>query len=54
MQTLNGDPVIPLFEGDGYADSNHDSFAEGEGAEWAVAFTEDGQPMREKIGRAHV
>jgi topoisomerase-4 subunit B len=47
MQTLNGDPVIPLFEGDGYADSNHDSFAEGEGAEWAVAFTEDGQPVRE-------
>ena len=47
MQTLNGDPVIPLFEGEGYADSNHDSFAEGEGAEWAVAFTEDGQPVRE-------
>ncbi|BDU58440.1 DNA topoisomerase 4 subunit B [Limnohabitans sp. MORI2] len=47
MQTLNGDPVIPLFEGEGYADKNHDSFAEGEGAAWAVAFTEDGQPVRE-------
>jgi len=47
MQTLNGDPVIPLFEGEGYADNNHDSFAEGEGAAWAVAFTEDGQPVRE-------
>jgi len=47
MQTLHGDPVIPLFEGDGYADGNHDSFAEGEGAAWAVAFTEDGQPVRE-------
>jgi len=47
MQTLHGDPVIPLFEGDGYADSNHDSFAEGEGAAWAVAFTEDGAPVRE-------
>ena len=47
MQTLHGDPVIPLFEGEGYADSNHDSFAEGEGAAWAVAFTEDGQPVRE-------
>jgi topoisomerase-4 subunit B len=47
MQTLSGDPVIPLFEGDGYADNNHDSFAEGEGAAWAVAFTEDGQPVRE-------
>jgi topoisomerase-4 subunit B len=31
MQTLTGDPVIPLFEGEGYADSN-DNFAEGEGA----------------------
>jgi topoisomerase-4 subunit B len=47
MQTLHGDPVIPLFEGEGYADNNHDSFAEGEGAAWAVAFTEDGQPVRE-------
>jgi topoisomerase-4 subunit B len=46
-QSLNGDPVIPLFEGEGFADSNHDSFAEGEGASWAVAFTEDGAPVRE-------
>jgi topoisomerase-4 subunit B len=46
-QTLNGDPVIPLFEGEGFADANHDSFAEGEGASWAVAFTEDGAPVRE-------
>ncbi|MES2283481.1 MAG: DNA topoisomerase IV subunit B [Pseudomonadota bacterium] len=47
MQTLTADPVIPMFEGDGYADAAHDSFAEGEGAEWCVAFTEDGQPVRE-------
>jgi topoisomerase-4 subunit B len=47
MQTLNGDPVIPLFEGAGHADKNADNFAEGEGAEWCVAFTEDGQPVRE-------
>ena len=46
-QTLNVDPVIPLFEGEGFADGNHDSFAEGEGASWAVAFTEDGAPVRE-------
>jgi topoisomerase-4 subunit B len=46
-QSLNGDPVIPLFEGEGFADANHDSFAEGEGASWAVAFTEDGAPVRE-------
>jgi topoisomerase-4 subunit B len=47
MQTLSGDPVIPLFEGQGYADAGHESFAEGEGAQWAVAFTEDGQSVRE-------
>jgi topoisomerase IV subunit B len=47
MQTLNGDPVIPLFEADGFADSQSDNFAEGEGAAWCVAFTEDGQPVRE-------
>ena len=47
QQTLNGDPVIPLFEGEGFADSSNDSFAEGEGASWCVAFTEDGQPVRE-------
>ena len=46
-QTLNGEPVIPLFEGEGFADSGHDTFAEGEGAQWCVAFTEDGAPMRE-------
>ncbi|MBI5275717.1 MAG: type IIA DNA topoisomerase subunit B [Burkholderiales bacterium] len=46
MQTLTADPVIPLFEGEGYADSN-ETFAEGEGAAWCVAFTEDGQPVRE-------
>ena len=46
-QTLNGDPVIPLFEGEGFADGNSESFAEGEGASWAVAFTEDGAPVRE-------
>ena len=47
MQTLSADPVIPLFEGEGYADAGHESFAEGEGAQWAVAFTEDGQSVRE-------
>ena len=47
MQTLNGELVIPMFEGDGFADAAHDSFAEGEGAGWCVAFTEDGHPVRE-------
>ena len=47
MQALAGDPVIPLFEGQAFADATHDSFAEGEGAQWCVAFTEDGNPVRE-------
>ena len=46
-QTLNGEPVIPLFEGEGFADAQSDNFAEGEGASWCVAFTEDGPPVRE-------
>ncbi|MFT3720239.1 DNA topoisomerase IV subunit B [Pseudorhodoferax sp.] len=45
-QTLAADPVIPLFEGEGYADSN-ETFAEGEGAQWSVAFTEEGSVVRE-------
>ena len=47
MQSLNGEPVIPLFDGEGFADSQSEQFAEGEGANWCVAFTEDGQPVRE-------
>jgi topoisomerase-4 subunit B len=46
-QTLPADAVIPIFEGEGYAGKDADAFAEGEGAQWAVAFTEDGQPVRE-------
>ena len=47
MQTLTADPVIPMFEQEGFADASHETFAEGEGASWCVAFTEDGQPVRE-------
>jgi topoisomerase-4 subunit B len=46
-QTLSADPVIPMFDGEGFADGNNDTFAEGEGATWCVAFTEEGQPVRE-------
>ena len=47
LQTLHGEPVIPLFEGEGFADGQHETFAEGEGAQWCVAFTEEGSPVRE-------
>ena len=46
MQTLGADPVIPLFEGEGHA-RNNDNFAEGEGAHWCLAFTEEGPLVRE-------
>ena len=40
-------PLIPLFEAEQYASSGHDTFAQGEGAQWAVAWTEDGDVLRE-------
>ncbi|HET7526529.1 MAG TPA: DNA topoisomerase IV subunit B [Burkholderiaceae bacterium] len=47
-QSLTGDPVIPLFEGEQFAsDAETENVAEGEGAAWCVAFTEEGQPLRE-------
>ena len=47
-QSLAGEPVIPLFEGERFAsDAETENVAEGEGAAWCVAFTEEGQPLRE-------
>ncbi len=47
-QTLAADPVIELFEGERYADAGEaENFAEGEGAAWCVAFTDDGAVVRE-------
>ena len=47
-QALAADPVIPLFEGSQYATAGEtENFAEGEGAAWCVAFTEDGGVLRE-------
>jgi topoisomerase-4 subunit B len=39
--------LIPLFEGEQYAGPDADGFAEGEGAAWVVAWTEDGNVVRE-------
>lgn len=48
MQTLPADPVIDLFEGAHYAEEGEtENFAEGEGAAWCVAFTEEGNAVRE-------
>ena len=47
MQTLAADPVIPLFEGEATPTApSFENFAEGEGAAWCVAFTEDGNGAR--------
>ena len=46
-QTLAGEPLVPLFESEGFADAQHDSFAEGEGAACCLAFTEEGATVRE-------
>ena len=48
MQSLAADPLIPLFEGQHYAaEGDSENNAEGEGAAWCVAFTEEGQTLRE-------
>ncbi|MBL8357165.1 MAG: type IIA DNA topoisomerase subunit B [Delftia acidovorans] len=41
------EPVIPYFEGERYVEAADDTFAEGEGAQWVVAWTEDGPVARE-------
>jgi topoisomerase-4 subunit B len=47
-EALNGaELMIPFFEGEQYADADHETFSEGEGAQWAVAWTEDGNVVRE-------
>ncbi len=48
LQALPVDPLIPLFEGERYADAGEtENFAEGEGAAWSVAFTDEGVAVRE-------
>jgi topoisomerase-4 subunit B len=46
-QSGSGDTLIPLFEGEQYASPDTEGFAEGEGAAWVVAWTEDGNVVRE-------
>ena len=40
-------PMIPIFEGEQYVLSGHETFAEGEGAQWVVCWTEEGGLVRE-------
>jgi topoisomerase-4 subunit B len=48
MQGLPADPLVPLFDGEAYASNNEtENFAEGEGAAWVLAFTDEGNVLRE-------
>jgi topoisomerase-4 subunit B len=51
LEGMNGsDLLIPLFEGERYAEnsrSSEETFAEGEGATWVVAWSEEGPLTRE-------
>ncbi|RQH08496.1 DNA topoisomerase IV subunit B [Paraburkholderia dinghuensis] len=51
LEGMNGsDLLIPLFEGERYADNartGDDTFADGEGAAWVVAWSEEGPLTRE-------
>ncbi|RDK00501.1 DNA topoisomerase IV subunit B [Paraburkholderia lacunae] len=51
LEGMNGgDLLIPLFEGDRYVENartSEETFAEGEGAAWVVAWSEEGTLMRE-------
>jgi topoisomerase IV subunit B len=50
MAELQGaEPVIPPFAGDQFAPAGHETFAEGEGGEWVVVWTEDGNLIRESF-----
>jgi topoisomerase-4 subunit B len=48
MQSLPADALIPVFEGEHYAEEGEtENFAEGEGVAWCVAFTDEGAVLRE-------
>ena len=48
LQGLQADPLIPLFEGERFASGNEtENMAEGEGAAWCLAFTDEGAVLRE-------
>jgi topoisomerase-4 subunit B len=46
-QASHAEPLIPLFQGEQYATADTEGFAEGEGAAWVVAWTDEGNVVRE-------
>ncbi|MCX7902065.1 MAG: type IIA DNA topoisomerase subunit B [Burkholderiaceae bacterium] len=49
LTALGAEPIVPPFEGEGYAAADDEAFAEGEGARWVLAWTEDGPVARESF-----
>ncbi|HEU0204951.1 MAG TPA: DNA topoisomerase IV subunit B [Burkholderiaceae bacterium] len=49
LGSLGFEPLVPPFEGEGYAPADDEVFAEGEGARWVLAWTEEGSPVRESF-----
>jgi topoisomerase-4 subunit B len=49
LGALDAEPVLPPFEGEGYAPADDETFAEGEGARWVLAWTEEGALARESF-----
>ena len=47
LASLGTEPIVPPFESEGYASADDETFAEGEGARWVVAWTEEGPLTRE-------
>jgi topoisomerase-4 subunit B len=47
LACIGGEPLLPLFESEGYAAADDQTFAEGEGARWVLAWTEEGPVARE-------
>ncbi|MFN3565090.1 MAG: DNA topoisomerase IV subunit B [Burkholderiaceae bacterium] len=47
LASIGAEPIVPPFESEGYASADDETFAEGEGARWVVAWTEEGPLARE-------
>jgi topoisomerase-4 subunit B len=48
-QSLDSTAVAPMFEAEGYAPDDDQTWAPGEGARWVLAWTEDGATTRESF-----
>ncbi len=49
LAALGSDPIVTPFEGEGYATADDETFAEGEGARWVLAWSEEGPLARESF-----